>query len=75
MSAVDQVFADLRATNSKALMPFFTAGAPDIAVTAEVIRAPQAFGLNSSAALGLVQQILYSDVLFKVGANRYCFGW
>lgn len=46
MSAVDQLFADLRAQNQKALMPFFTAGDPDIATTATVISAAQSAGAN-----------------------------
>ena len=39
MSAVDQLFAKLRAQGQKALMPFFTAGDPDIETTAEILRA------------------------------------
>ena len=46
MSAVDQLFTDLRAKNQKALMPFFTAGDPDIATTAAVIQAAQSAGAN-----------------------------
>lgn len=38
MSAIDQLFQRLRASNRKALMPFVTAGDPDLAMTAEVIR-------------------------------------
>jgi tryptophan synthase alpha chain len=38
MSKLDQLFADLRAKNRKAFMPFVTAGDPDLAFTAEVIR-------------------------------------
>jgi tryptophan synthase alpha chain len=38
MSAVDRVFADLRAAGRKAFMPFVTAGDPDLDFTAEVIR-------------------------------------
>ncbi len=39
MSAVDQLFADLRASGRKALMPFITAGDPDIETTAAILRA------------------------------------
>ena len=46
MSAVDQLFARLRSENQKALMPFFTAGDPDIETTAEVIRVAEAAGAN-----------------------------
>ena len=46
MSAVDQLFTDLRTEGRKALMPFFTAGDPDIATTARVIRAAEAAGAN-----------------------------
>lgn len=38
MSAIDKLFTNLRAENRKALMPFVTAGDPDLAFTAELIR-------------------------------------
>src|SRR5262245_8297489 len=38
MAAIDQVFAGLRAKNRKALMPFVTAGDPDLGMTAAVLR-------------------------------------
>jgi len=38
MSAIDALFAELRAAGRKALMPFVTAGDPDLEFTAEVIR-------------------------------------
>lgn len=38
MSRLDQLFADLRRSQRKAFMPFVTAGDPDLAFTAEVIR-------------------------------------
>jgi tryptophan synthase alpha chain len=38
MSRIDQLFADLRRQKLKALMPFITAGDPDLAFTADVIR-------------------------------------
>ena len=37
MSRIDQLFADLRRQGRKALMPFVTAGDPDLAFTADVI--------------------------------------
>ncbi len=46
MSAIDQLFTDLRAKGEKALMPFLTAGDPDIATTAQLIRAAQSAGAN-----------------------------
>ncbi|MAI71312.1 MAG: tryptophan synthase subunit alpha [Rhodopirellula sp.] len=46
MSAVDQLFADLRSDGRKALMPFFTAGDPDMATTAQIIQAAEAAGAN-----------------------------
>ena len=46
MSAVDQLFADLRSDGRKALMPFFTAGDPDMATTARIIQAAEAAGAN-----------------------------
>lgn len=39
MSAVDELFRDLRKANRKALMPFVTAGDPDIETTAEILKA------------------------------------
>ncbi len=39
MSAIDQLFVTLRSRGRKALMPFVTAGDPDIATTAAVLRA------------------------------------
>ena len=39
MSAVDDQFKKLRAAGEKALMPFLTAGDPDLATTADVLRA------------------------------------
>ena len=44
MSAVDQVFAELRRTGRKALMPFVTAGDPDLDFTAQVLRELSARG-------------------------------
>jgi tryptophan synthase alpha chain len=38
MNSIDQLFTQLRAENRKALMPFVTAGDPDIAFTAAVVR-------------------------------------
>ena len=46
MSAVDQLFTDLRASKRKALMPFFTAGDPDMSTTAAVVKAAQSAGAN-----------------------------
>jgi tryptophan synthase alpha chain len=38
MSAIDRLFAELRQTGRKAFMPFVTAGDPDLAFTADVLR-------------------------------------
>lgn len=38
MSAIDTLFAELRKTGRKALMPFVTAGDPDLEFTAELVR-------------------------------------
>jgi tryptophan synthase alpha chain len=38
MPAIDQLFSRLRSENRKALMPFITAGDPDVAFTAAVLR-------------------------------------
>ena len=46
MSAVDQLFSQLRSSGQKALMPFLTAGDPDIDTTAEIIRAAASAGAN-----------------------------
>ena len=37
MTAIDQVFQRLRAEGRKALMPFITAGDPDLAFSAELL--------------------------------------
>ncbi|QDT02778.1 Tryptophan synthase alpha chain [Rubripirellula lacrimiformis] len=46
MSSVDQLFADLRQQGRKALMPFITAGDPDIETTAAILRAVGAAGAD-----------------------------
>jgi tryptophan synthase alpha chain len=56
MSAIDQLFEQLRAEGRKALMPFVTAGDPDLEFTAAVIREMVARG-SSMCELG----IPYSD--------------
>ena len=44
MSAIDTLFQQLRAAGRKALMPFVTAGDPDIAFTAAVLQELAAAG-------------------------------
>jgi tryptophan synthase alpha chain len=56
MSAIDVLFRDLRAVRKKALMPFITAGDPDLAFTADLLRTLVARG-SSLCELG----IPYSD--------------
>jgi tryptophan synthase alpha chain len=56
MSAIDTLFHDLRAAGRKALMPFVTAGDPDLDFTAELLRCLVARGA-SLCELG----IPYSD--------------
>lgn len=56
MSAIDTLFAQLRRAGRKALMPFVTAGDPDLQFTADVIRELVARG-SSLCELG----IPYSD--------------
>ena len=56
MSAIDQLFDRLRSSGRKAFMPFVTAGDPDLAFSAEVIRELVARG-SSLCELG----IPYSD--------------
>lgn len=46
MSAVDELFSQLRAKGEKALMPFFTAGDPDIGTTAALLDAVASAGAN-----------------------------
>ena len=46
MSAVDDLFTKLRASGEKALMPFLTAGDPDIQTTAALLRALGPAGAN-----------------------------
>jgi tryptophan synthase alpha chain len=56
MSSIDTLFRDLRAAKRKALMPFVTAGDPDLAFTADLLRCLIARG-SSLCELG----IPYSD--------------
>jgi len=46
MTVLDQLFADLRSKQRKALMPFFTAGDPNVATTAAVVRAARDNGAD-----------------------------
>lgn len=46
MSAIDQLFAQLRATGKKAFLPFVTAGDPDMETTEAIIRALADAGAN-----------------------------
>ncbi|NND97246.1 MAG: tryptophan synthase subunit alpha [Pirellulaceae bacterium] len=46
MSAVDELFAELRSRDTKALMPFLTAGDPNIQTTAAILRAVGSAGAN-----------------------------
>jgi tryptophan synthase alpha chain len=46
MSAIDTLFAQLRASGRKAFMPFITAGDPDLDFTAEIIRRLTARGCH-----------------------------
>ena len=46
MSAIDQLFSDLRAGGRKALMPFITAADPDLEFTAAVLRELDARGCH-----------------------------
>ena len=46
MSAVDDLFAELRTNGTKALMPFLTAGDPNLDTTASVVRALHSAGAN-----------------------------
>ncbi len=56
MSSIDQAFARLRAEQKKAFLPFITAGAPDMATTAALLRALADAGA-SMAEIG----VPYSD--------------
>lgn len=46
MSAVDDLFSELRSSNTKALMPFVTAGDPDIETTAAILNSLGSAGAN-----------------------------
>jgi tryptophan synthase alpha chain len=52
MNRIDQIFSDLRAGGQKALMPFLTAGDPDVPTTGELLLAMQQAGA-SICELGL----------------------
>lgn len=46
MNRIDQIFTDLRARQAKAVMPFLTAGDPDIATTGKLLLACQQAGAS-----------------------------
>ncbi|MEX0884923.1 MAG: tryptophan synthase subunit alpha [Phycisphaeraceae bacterium] len=46
MNRIDRIFHDLRARRAKALMPFITAGDPDVATTAELLPALEQAGAS-----------------------------
>ena len=46
MSRIDTIFADLRANQKKAVMPYITAGDPCMETTAELIKAIDAAGAS-----------------------------
>ena len=46
MSIIDELFTDLRSKNEKALMPFLTAGDPDLDTTVDILRAVGSAGAN-----------------------------
>ena len=46
MSAVDELFAKLKADGKKAFMPFITAGDPDLKTTSELLQALDAVGCH-----------------------------
>lgn len=56
MSRIDRIFADLRARGAKALMPFLTAGDPDVATTGRLLEV-----LNESGAAVCELGIPFSD--------------
>ena len=56
MSAIDHLFQSLRASGRKALMPFVTAGDPDLDFTAAVLR-----GWSPAVATLFELGIPYSD--------------
>ena len=43
MSAVDELFAKLKADGKKAFMPFITAGDPDLKTTSEIMQSPVSY--------------------------------
>ncbi|MEX0744462.1 MAG: tryptophan synthase subunit alpha [Phycisphaeraceae bacterium] len=46
MNRIDRIFSDLRAANGKALMPFITAGDPEVATTARLLPALEQAGAS-----------------------------
>jgi tryptophan synthase alpha chain len=46
MNRIDQIFSDLRARQGKAVMPFLTAGDPDVATTGKILLACQEAGAS-----------------------------
>ena len=46
MNRIDQIFADLRARHARAIMPYVTAGDPDLETTAQMLHAMQRAGAS-----------------------------
>jgi len=74
MSAIDRLFQELRSQGRKALMPFITAGDPDLAFTADVLRELAGRGCqmcelgipySDPIADGLIIQASYTRALGK----------
>jgi len=56
MSAIDELFKNLKAENKKAFMPFITAGDPDLHMTAHLLRTLDATGCQSVLHSGVGQR-------------------
>src|SRR5262247_3951772 len=83
MTLIDQVFANLRAAQRKALMPFVTAGDPDLAFTSAVLKELSARGASlcevgipysDPIADGPVIQASYTRALAKTIKLKDIFG-
>ena len=73
MSAIDILFRDLRAAKRKALMPFVTAGDPDLPFTADLLRTLVARG-SSLCELGIPYSDPIADGPVIQGSYTPCAG-
>ena len=71
MSAVDKLFAKLKADGKKAFMPFITAGDPDLKTTSEIMQSLDSVGCHI-CELG-IPSVSYTHLrAHETGRNLVC---